>query len=103
MPLIFIYCVQLLKKIQCGKDDQSTTDVELQSEYESATEEDGSEQYLEFSEYRLHTDSPAWAALFPLPESPEVATVILHTTNSDVSRSNHTHVGNCWHVDDVMG
>jgi hypothetical protein len=90
--LFIIYCVQLLKMIQHGKDDQSNTDIELQSEYESATEEDDSEQYLEFNEYRLHTDSPAWAALFPLPDSPELVTMMLHTTKSDVSRSSHTHV-----------
>jgi hypothetical protein len=90
--LFIIYCVQLLKMIQHGKDDQSNTDIELQSEYESATEEDDSEQYLEFNEYRLHTDSPAWAALFPLPDSPELVTMMLHATKSDVSRSSHTHV-----------
>jgi len=97
VSLLFLFIACNLTIFKCGKDDQSSTDVELQSEYESATEEDDNEQYLEFSEYRLHTDSPAWAALFPLPDSPEVTAMILHTATSDVSRSNYIHddIGRC--------
>lgn len=56
------------------EDSSSETDVQWTpalSDYESATDEDESQQYLEYSEYHLHTNSPAWAALFPLPDSPE--------------------------------
>jgi hypothetical protein len=73
--------------LSCEKDDDSSTDVEqwtpALSDYESATDE-GSEQHLEFSEYRLHTNSPAWAALFPLPDSPESVTVALPEKDPDV-------------------
>ncbi|KAF7966982.1 hypothetical protein HWV62_39013 [Athelia sp. TMB] len=41
------------------------------SEYESATEDDDWEEELDTKQMRLHTSSPAWAALFPLPETPE--------------------------------
>ena len=37
----------------------------------------GDEEYIEYSEYHLHTNSPAWAALFPLPDSPEASEATL--------------------------
>jgi len=76
--------------VRCDKDDECSTSDGLQSAYESTTEEEGSEQYLEFSEYRLHTNSPAWAALFPLPDSPEIVTAALHATDSDVRKFEYT-------------
>jgi len=72
----------------CQKDDEDETDSELQrtptlSDYASAIAEEDSE-HLEFSEYRLHTNSPAWAALFPLPESPDTLAAALSAEDPDV-------------------
>jgi len=73
----------------CQKDDEDETDSELQrtptlSDYTSVIAEEDSEQHLEFSEYRLHTNSPAWAALFPLPESPDTLAAALSAEDPDV-------------------
>ena len=81
--------VYLLNDALFEKGDDSSTDVELPwtpalSDYESATEENDSMQHLEFSEYHLHTNSPAWAALFPLPDSPEIITAALPAKDPDV-------------------
>lgn len=74
------------------KDDDSDTDTEVHwtptlSDYESATDDGDSGVNMKANtvEYRLHTNSPEWAALFPLPDSPEVLTVAIPAENLNVS------------------
>lgn len=52
------------------------------SEYESATEDDDSfQEDLDGTPVRLHTNSPAWASLFPLPDSPDITCHALPYSN----------------------
>lgn len=76
---------------------ESTSDVEFEwtptlseyeSEYESAAEDvNHGEDNSDLDEIPLHTNSPTWAALFPLPESPDISilTISHPCGESDVS------------------
>lgn len=63
--------------------DQSDSDLQWTptlSTHESAKAGD-EEECIEYGEHHLHTNSPAWAALFPLPDSPEASGATVKPTS----------------------